>query len=101
MLYKTTKFLSISLVAQKERILSLFCLIFVVVSDSFQPVPALYDFFRVIPMFTSDHAKECFDLQIYFKSTSARFYDKVGQALLQSETTLMYLLQIKASAITK
>ena len=74
---------------------------FVVASDSFQPVPALYEFFRVIPVFTSDGVKECFDLQIYFKLISYRFYDKVGQGLLQSGTALMYLLQIKASVITK
>ena len=86
MLSKTSKFLSISSVAYKEKSFSLFCLLFGVVSGSFQPVLAFYDLFCVSSVFASDNVKECFDMQTYFKSTSCRFYDKMGQALLQRGT---------------
>ena len=33
---------------------------------------------------------QCFDLQIYFKSISFRFYYKVGQTSLQSGEALIY-----------
>ena len=41
-----------------------------------QPTPACCGFFWLIPLFTSEDATECFDLQIYNKSTSWRFYYK-------------------------
>ena len=47
-----------SLIAYKEGF-SLFHL-FGVVSGMFQPIPACYDLFQVIPRFTSNNVTECF-----------------------------------------
>ena len=57
-----------SLVAHKEDVVA-----FVeVVSDTFQPFPACYNLFQVISFLTIDDVTECFDLQIYYKSTSTK-----------------------------
>ena len=87
MLSKTIECLSMSLAAHKEGGFSLFRLLFEVVSGSFQPVLACYGFFRVVPLFKSDDITKIFGLQIYYKSTSCRFYYKV---LLQSWVALVY-----------
>ena len=78
MLSKTIEFLSMSLVAHKEGGFSLLSLLFGVVSGSFKPVLALYGLFRIVPLFRSDDVTECFDLQIYYKTTSCRLYYKIG-----------------------
>ena len=42
---------------------------FGVFSSTFQPFPACYCLFRVVPLFTSDNVTKCFDLQIYYSTT--------------------------------
>ena len=74
-LSKTTKWLSMSLVANQEGGFSLFHL-FGIVSGTFQAFLACYGLFRVFPFFASKDVTECFDQQIYYKSTSCRFYYK-------------------------
>ena len=64
-----------SLVAHQEGVFSLFHL-FEVVSSTFQPLLACYGFFYGIPFFTKNDVIECFDLQIYYQSTSSRVYYK-------------------------
>ena len=76
-----------SLVAHTEGGFSLFHLLGVV-SGTFQTLLACYGLFRAVPLFTSHKVTECFDLQIYYKSTSCRFYYKEVQALLWSGTAL-------------
>ena len=100
-LSKSIEFLSILLIAHKEGGFTLFHLLFGVVSGTFQAILAFYGLFQVVPLLTSDGVTECFDVQIYFKSASRRSYYKVYQPFLQSETSLMYVLQSKASVITK
>ena len=90
MLLKTVECLSMSLVVHKERDFSLFHLVIGVASGTFQPFAACYGLFRVVPLVTTDEVTDCFDLEIYYKSTSCIFYYKVGQALLKSGTALMY-----------
>ena len=68
MLHKTTDWLSMSLVAHQEKGFSLFHL-FTVISGTFQPLLASYDFFPVVPFFTSNEVTECIDLQSYYEST--------------------------------
>ena len=85
MLSKTIECLSMSLLVHTEGGFSLFHLLWVV-SGTFQTFLACYGLFRVIPLFTSHKVTECFDLQIYYKSTSCRFYYKGVQALLWSGT---------------
>ena len=77
--------LSMSLVAHTKGGFSLFHLLGVV-SGTFQTLLAWYGLFRAVPLFTSHKVTECFDLQIYYKSTSCRFYYKGVQALLWSGT---------------
>ena len=48
-------------------------------SFSFLRLLACCGFFQIVPLFTSDDVVECFGLQIYYKSASCRFYNKVGQ----------------------
>ena len=62
-------------VPHQEGGFSLFYLLGIVFRTS-QPVLDCYGLFRVVPFFTSNDATECFDLQIYYKSTSYRFYYK-------------------------
>ena len=81
-----------SLVVHNKETPSLFHLLLRVVSGSFQPVLAYYGLFRFASFFMSDDVTECFDLQIYYKSTSCRFYYKVRQALLQNGAALMYCI---------
>ena len=64
-----------SLVANQKGGFSLFHL-FGVISGTFQALLACYDLFRVAPFFKSNGITECFDLQIYYESTSCRFYYK-------------------------
>ena len=79
-----------SSVAHKEGGFSLSRLLFGVVSVLFQSVLACYSFLWFVPLFTSDDVTECFDLQIYYKSTLCRFSYKLGQALLQSVVAFLY-----------
>ena len=58
-----------SLVAYQEGGFSLFHM-FAIVSGMLQPLLVCYGLFRVVPFFTSNDVTECFDLQIYYKSTS-------------------------------
>ena len=74
-----------SLVAHTEWGFSLFHLLGVV-SSTFQTLLACYGLFQAVPLFTSHKVTVCFDLQIYFKSTSCRFYYKGVQAWLWSGT---------------
>ena len=76
------------LVTHKEGGFSLFCLLFGVVSGLFQPVLACYSLLQVVPRFTRDDVTECFDLQIYYKSTSWRCCYKVGQLYYKVEQLL-------------
>ena len=62
MLSKAIECLSRSLVTHKEGGLSLFYLLFGVVSGSFQPALASYGLFRLVPILTSDDVTEYFDL---------------------------------------
>ena len=64
-----------SLTAHTEKGIHLFHL-FGVVSGTFQLLLACYDLLRVVPLFISHNVTECFDLQIYYKLTSCRFYYK-------------------------
>ena len=43
--------------------------LFGVVSGTFQPLLASHGLFGVVPFFTSNEVRECFDLQIYYEST--------------------------------
>ena len=74
-----------SLVAHTEGGFSLFHLLGVV-SGTFETLLAWYGLFRAVPLFTSHKVTECFDLQIYYKSTSCRFYYKGVQASLWNGT---------------
>ena len=87
MLPKTTECL---LLVHKKGGFSLFRLLFGVILGSFQPILACYDLFHVVALFTSDNVIEYLDLQIYYQSTSCRFYCKVGQTLIQGGTALIY-----------
>ena len=103
MLSKTIECLSMPLVVNRKKGFSLFHL-FGVGPGSFQRVLACYGLFLVVSLFTSDNITECFDLQIYYKSTSCRFYytgrqalymtalkyHKVGQVLLQIVAAFLY-----------
>ena len=91
MLSKTIECLSRPLVAHKEESFFLFHLLFGVVSGSLQSFLACYGLFRFVSLFTSDDVIECFDVQIYYNSTSCRFYNKVGQ-FLRSGVVLIYTL---------
>ena len=55
--------------------------LFGIASGTLQPLLACYGLLRVVPFFTSD-VTECFDLHLYYKSTSCRFYYKGLQASL-------------------
>ena len=67
MVPKTIEWLLMSLVAYKGDFA--FLRLFGVNSGSVQSVLASYGFFRVEPFFKSDDFTECFDSQIYNKST--------------------------------
>lgn len=106
MVPKTIEWLLMSLVAYKGDFA--FLRLFGVNSGSVQSVLASYGFFRVEPFFKSDDFTECFDSQIYNKSTlcqsflqngSALMYYKVGQILLQSGKP--FCITDRASGITK
>ena len=62
------------MVTHKEGF-SLFQL-FGVVSGMFQPRLNCYSLCWVVPFFTSNSVTECFEFQIYYKSTSFRIYYK-------------------------
>ena len=47
-----------------------------IVSGMFQPLLACYGLLRVVSFLTSNDFTECFDEQIYYESTSCRFYYK-------------------------
>ena len=81
-LSKTTKWLSMSLVADQGGFFSVHLL--GIVSGMLQPFLGSYGLFRVVPFFTSKDVTECFDLQIYYKSTLCIFYYKGLQAPLSS-----------------
>ena len=83
-----------SLVARKEGAFSLFHLSGVV-SGTFQPFPACYGLFWVIPLFTSDDVTECFNLQIYYKSASTK------ECKYHYKADSFFELQSGASGITK
>ena len=74
-----------SLVAHQEGGFSLFHL-FGVVSGTFQPLLPCYDLFHAVSFFKGNGVTECFELQIYYESTSCRFCYKGLQASLQCET---------------
>ena len=87
------------MVPQKEGGFSLFRL-FGVVSSLFQPVIACHGLFRFVSHFTSNDVAKCFDLQIFYKSTSCRFYYK-GRASVIINWDSLDILQSRASVITK
>ena len=66
-----------------------------IASGSFQPVAACYGLLLVVSLVTIDD-----DLEICYKSTSCRFYYKVGQASLKSGDSFD-VLQSRVSPITK
>ena len=74
-----------SLATHQEGGFSLFHL-FGVVPGTLQPLLACCGLFCVVPFFTSNDATECFDSQIYYESTSCRFYYKGLQTSLQNGT---------------
>ena len=61
-----------SQVARQERGFFLFHL-FGIISGTFQYLLTCYVLFRVVPIFTSSDVRECFEQQIYYRSTSRRF----------------------------
>ena len=65
-----------SLVVHTEGSFSVFHFFGVVYGTSWQPLLACYGLFQVVALFTNDNVTECFDLQIYYKSISCRFYHK-------------------------
>ena len=71
-----------SLVAQQEGGFSLFHL-FEIISGTLQPLLACYGLFRVVSFFISNDVTECFSLQIYYKSTSYRFYYRIASVTIK------------------
>ena len=78
------------LISQKKKTgFAMFCL-FGFVSGLFQLVLTHHGLSWFVLLFTNDEFIKTFDLQIYKNQRHVSFYYKVGQALLQTVTALMY-----------
>ena len=84
--------LSMSLVAHTKGGFYLFHLLGVV-SGTFQTLLAWYDLFRAVPLFTSHKVTECFDLQIYYKSTYADFITKERNRCYEVGQLVMHVIK--------
>lgn len=82
MLSKTINWPSISFVFYNEGGFTFFYMLFWIIRGSLEPALSTYGWFQVIPSFTSDDIRQCFDLQF----TINHFM----QILLKTGAALMY-----------